>query len=99
MNLDIQTEHVVMQPEWHDLIDVWVARCARFHPEVAGIDLTLRHGKSGQHREEEVDVMAMAGRRNLRVARHAELMSVALHDALDALEHELLVHEAMAPRA
>jgi ribosome-associated translation inhibitor RaiA len=99
MNLDIQTDHIVMRPEWHDLIDAWVGRCARFHPEVAGIDLTLRHGESGHHPGEEVDVMAMAGRRNLHVARHAEVMSVALHDALDALEHELLVHEAMTPRA
>jgi ribosome-associated translation inhibitor RaiA len=98
MNLDIQTEHILMQPEWHDQIDAWVVRCARFHPEVAGIDLTLRHGKSGQHPGEEVDVEATAGRRSLRVAKHAELMSVALHDALDALEHELLVHEAMARR-
>jgi ribosome-associated translation inhibitor RaiA len=99
MNLDIQTEHILMRPEWHDQIHAWVTRFARFHPEVAGIDLTLRHGESGRQPEEEVDVVAMAGRRSLRVAKHAELMSVALHDAFDALEHELLVHEAMARRA
>jgi len=98
MDLDIQTEHTLLRPEWHDQIHAWVARCARFHPEVAGIDVTLRHGESGRHPEEEVDVEAIADRRSLRVAKHAELMSVALHDALDALEHELLVHEAMGRR-
>ena len=99
MNLDIQTEHAVMRPEWHALIDEWVARCSRSHPEVAGIDLTLRRGESGQHPAAEVDVVAMAGRRSLRAAKHAALMTVALHDALDALEHELLVHEAVTRRA
>jgi len=98
MNLDIQTEHILMRPEWHDLIDTWVARCARFHPEVARIDLTLRHGESGQRPGDDVVVEVMAGRRTLRVAKHADLMSVALHDALDTLEHELLVHEAMTRR-
>jgi ribosomal subunit interface protein len=99
MNVDIQTEHVAMQPEWHRMIDQWLERCARSHPEIMDIDVTLRHGEPGRHPGEEVDVVATADGRSLRAARHAELMSVALHDALDALEHELLVHEAVRRRA
>ena len=43
MNIDIQTEHVLMCPDWHRMIDEWVARCRGRHPGVVGIDLTLRH--------------------------------------------------------
>jgi hypothetical protein len=94
MDIDIETEHVVMQPEWHRMIDTWVTRCRKTHPEVAYVDLTLRHGEHGQDRGGEVDVVATAGGRNLRVARHGLTMSMALLDALGALEQELLVHEA-----
>ena len=97
MNLDIQTDQVHMRPEWHRMIDEWVARCARHHPDVVGIDLRLRHGES-RRPHEEVDVVAIAGRRSLRAAKQADVMTVALHDALDALEHELLVHEAVDRR-
>jgi ribosome-associated translation inhibitor RaiA len=98
MNLDIQTEHVVMRPEWHRMIDEWVGRCARRHPDVIEIDLTLRHGEQ-RRAGEEVDVVAIAGRRSLHATKQAGVMAVALHDALDALEHELLVHEAVGRRA
>jgi ribosomal subunit interface protein len=98
MNIDIQTEHVAMRPEWHRMIDEWVEQCARRHPDVIEVDLTLRHGEH-RHAGEEVDVVATAGRRSLHAARQAEVMTVALHDALDALEYELLVHEAVGRRA
>lgn len=39
--------------------------------------------------------MATARGRSLRAAKQADLMTMALHDALDALEGELLVHEAV----
>jgi ribosomal subunit interface protein len=97
MNIDIQTEHVVMRPEWHRTIDEWVERCRRHHPEVVGIDLTLRHGDRRQPGE-EVDVVASARGRSLHATRQAEVMAVALHDVLDDLEHELLVHEAVGRR-
>lgn len=97
MNIDIQTEHVGMRPEWHHAIDTWVDRCRRYHPDVVGIDLHLRHGPG--HPEEEVDVVAFARGRSLRAVRHADGMAEALHDALDTLEHELLVHEAIERRA
>ncbi len=97
MNVDIQTEHVTMRPEWHRMIDEWVQGCRIQHPDIVGIDVTLRHGTTGQA-SEEVDVVAMARGRRLQAARHAYLMDVALHEALDDLESELLVHEAVRRR-
>jgi ribosome-associated translation inhibitor RaiA len=97
VNIDIQTEHVRMQPAWHRMIDEWVARCRRQHSEVASVDVTLRH-RDRSRPGEEVGVVATARGRQLRGAARAGLMSVALHDALDAVERELLVHEAVTRR-
>lgn len=98
MDIDVQTEHVRMQPEWRRMIDDWVARCRTQHPEVAGVEVTLHHGESG-HLAEEVTIDATARRRHLRCAGRGAIMSMALHDALDAIERELLVHEALTGRA
>ena len=94
MNLDIQTEHVVMRPEWHRMIEAWVALCRGRHPGVGALDLTLRHG--GERRAvEEVDAVATAGPRSLRAHATADVMSVALGDALASLEHELWAAEGV----
>src|SRR5919197_6635328 len=94
MNVDIQTEHVAMRPEWRRMIDAWIQGCRKHHPEIREIDLTLRHDAQ-RRAAEEVDVVATARGRRLRAARQAQLMSVALQDALETLERELLVHEAV----
>lgn len=93
MDLDIETEHVAMKPEWQGTIEAWIARCRREHPAVRAVDLMLR--RRDRDREMEVDAVATAGRRDLHATRHAAGMAAALHDALDALEHEILVHEAV----
>jgi ribosomal subunit interface protein len=97
MNIDIQTEHVAMRPEWHHMIDEWLERCARCHPDVVDIDVRLRHDDRRQSGE-EVNVEATADGRTLRASKQAEVMTVALHDALDGLEHELLAHQAIRRR-
>jgi ribosomal subunit interface protein len=88
MNLDIQTQHVAMRPDWRRMIDEWVRRCREAHPDVVGIDVTLRHG-SAARAAEEVEVEASVGGRSLRVTTHGEAMTVALQDALEALERRL----------
>jgi hypothetical protein len=97
MNIDLQTEHVRMQPEWRRMIDDWVERCRTQHPDVADIEVMLRHGDGGPLAE-TVTIDATARRRHLRGAGRAALMSMALHDALDAVDRELLVHEAVTRR-
>src|SRR5262245_45799758 len=97
MNVDITTDHVAMRPEWHDIIDGWLAGCRRRHPDLQGIDVTLRHGDADPAGE-AVDVVALARGRRLRAGTRATDMGVALYDALDVLEHELALNEAVRPQ-
>jgi ribosomal subunit interface protein len=90
MDLDIQTEHVHLQPEWRRAIEDWVRRCARHHPDVRDVEVTLRHAERAG---DEVDAVATARGRTLRTARHAPQMSTALEEALAALEGELFADE------
>ena len=89
MNLDIQTEHVLMQPEWHKVIEEWVALCAKSHPDVGVVDLTLRHGDH-EHDGNRVDALAVARGRTLRAGGQGQRMDVALRNALDGLEREMV---------
>ena len=93
MNLDIQTEHALTRPEWHRMIDEWMERCARRRAGLTGLELTLRHGERAGPGE-EVDIVATAHGHTLRASRQGELMTVALRDALNVVEHELLAGEA-----
>jgi ribosome-associated translation inhibitor RaiA len=94
MNLDIQTEHVAMTPEWHRVIDDWVALCRHRHPQIGALEFTLRRG-SERTAGEQVDAVAFAGRRSVRAHARAEVMGVALGDALERLERELCVGDAV----
>ena len=96
MDIDITTEHVAMRPEWHEIIGSWLEQCRRRHPDVDGVDFTLRHMDS-QPAGEEVDLTALAGGRRLRAATQATDMRLALYDALDALDRELALNEAVRP--
>lgn len=98
MNIDISTEHVAMRPEWHDLIGTWLEGCRRRHPDVQAIALRIRHADSDPAGE-AVDLVAQARGRSLHAETRATDMSVALHDALDALERELALNEAIRPTA
>src|SRR5262245_222654 len=97
MNIDITTEQVAMRPEWHDILDGWLRTCRRRHPEVEGIDVTIRHADA-EPAGEAVDLVALARGRRVHAGMRATDMSVALYDALDALEHELALNEAIRPR-
>lgn len=96
MNIDITTEHVAMRPEWHDIIDAWLRVCRQRHPEVQGIDFTFRHAEA-EPAGEAVDLVALARGRNLRAGTRATDMGVALYDALEVLERELVLNEAIRP--
>ena len=94
MDLDIQAEHVAMQPGWYREIERWVAHCTRDHPGVTGLELTLR--REGGSAGDAVSIVATRrDRHRLSAAAHATLMADALHEALDTLDHDLLVHEAV----
>jgi ribosome-associated translation inhibitor RaiA len=98
MDLDIETEHVVMRSEWHRMIEEWVAGSAELHPDLASVDLTLRHDEQTGDR---VDAVARVGSRTLRAGAQGELMTTVLQESLGALERELLAvpRTAQAARA
>src|SRR5262245_60316800 len=70
MNIDITTEHVAMRPEWHDIIDAWLNGCRRRHPDVQGLDVTLRHADF-EPMCEAVDLVALARGRSLHARTSA----------------------------
>jgi len=96
MNIDIVTEHVAMRPEWHDIIGAWLDRCRHRHPDVDGVDLILRHSDY-EPAGETVDLVARARGRRLRTATRATDMGTALCDALDGLDREIALNEAVRP--
>jgi ribosome-associated translation inhibitor RaiA len=98
MNIDIATEHVAMRPEWHDIIDTWVQTCRRRHPDVDEVDFTLRHAEA-EPAGEAVDLVALTRGRSLRAGTRATDMGTALYDALEVLERELALNEAIRPQA
>ena len=86
MNLDIETDHVLMRAEWHKMIDDWVARNAMEHAKLAAVDLTLRHD---ERKGDQVDAVARVGGRTVRATAEGT-MPTALRDALDALQRQLV---------
>jgi ribosome-associated translation inhibitor RaiA len=96
MNIEITTEHVAMRPEWHDILDAWLQACRRRHPELEGIDVTLRHADF-EPAGEAVDVAALTRGRSLHAGTRATDMGTALYDALDTLDRELALNEAIRP--
>ncbi len=89
MDLEIQTQHVTMQPEWLELIEKGVEKLAKRHPRVTRVHVTLKHGQHHRQGQEEADILANVPGRTLRVAKQEETMTVALHAGLEALEREL----------
>jgi ribosome-associated translation inhibitor RaiA len=98
MNLDIETRHALMRPEWHRIIDDWVSRETTTHADLRAVDLTLEHDERAGDR---VDAVARVGRRTVRAAAGGQ-MAAALRDALAALEREVDAcaagQRAIAPR-
>src|SRR3990170_658058 len=45
MDVEIQTHHVDMQPDWRALIDERLARLAERYPKLIRVHVTLRHGR------------------------------------------------------
>jgi ribosomal subunit interface protein len=92
MDVEIQTQHVAMQPAWQDLIDRRIARLGAHYPRLIRVHVTLKHGRHHAQGTEQVDIVASFPGATLRAAKEKEDMTAALHAALDALEDELAKH-------
>ncbi len=92
MDVEIQTQHVEMQPEWRALIDDVLARLVARYPDLIRVHVVLRHGRHHEHGLEQVDVVATCPGATLRAAKQEEAMRDAVHAALGALEREVAAH-------
>ena len=91
MDVEIQTQHIEMQPTWRALIDERLQRLAARYPRLIRVHVTLRHGRHLRGLE-EVAIVATCPGATLRAAKQEEDMRAALHAALDALDRELAAH-------
>jgi ribosomal subunit interface protein len=89
MDIEIQSLHVEVAPEWRTLIDDRLAMLAARYPELIRVHVTLKHGAHHQRGLEEVDVVATCTGGTLRAGKQEETMRAAVHAALDALEREV----------
>ena len=92
MDVEIQTQHVTMQPEWRALIDERLACLAERYPQLIRVHVTLKHGRHHLRGTEEVDIVATCPGATLRAAKQEEEMRDAVHAALDVLERKLAAH-------
>jgi ribosomal subunit interface protein len=92
MDIEIQTQHVEMRPEWRAIIDERLAHLAERYPRLIRVHVTLKHGRHHVGGVEEVDILASYPGATLRAAKQEEDMRDAVHAALDALERELASH-------
>lgn len=92
MDVEIQTQHIDLQPEWRAIIEQRLERLAARYPEIVRVHVTVKHG--GHHRRgtEEVDIVANCAGATLRAAKQEGDVRDAVHAALDALERELAAH-------
>jgi ribosomal subunit interface protein len=92
MDIEIQTQHIDMQPEWRDLIDQRLARLAERYPKLIRVHVTLKHGRHHLRGVEEVDIVGTYPGATFRTAKQEEEMRDAIHAALDSLEREVAAH-------
>jgi CspA family cold shock protein len=92
MDIEIQTQHIAMQPEWRALLDERLARLGERYPELIRVHVTLRHGRHHRRGVEEVAIVATCSGGTLRAAKQEETMRDAVHAALDAFEREVADH-------
>jgi ribosomal subunit interface protein len=92
MDIEIQAQQVVVQPEWRSLIEERLARLAERFPKLIRVHVTFKHGRHHLRGAEEVDIVATCPGATIRAAKQEEEMRDAVHAALDALERQLATH-------
>lgn len=92
MDLEIQTQHEMLDPAWRDLVDHQARRLAERYPELLRLHVTLVHGAHHRHGAEEARLVANVEGTTLRAAKHGELVPDAIHAAFAALAIEIECH-------
>jgi len=89
MDLEIQTQHLELDPDLRDLIERLAGNLANRRPEVLRLHVTVRHGLHHRRGSEEVALVANVEGETLRADKHEEELRAAVHAAFRALTIEV----------
>jgi ribosomal subunit interface protein len=92
MDLEIQTQHVTLDPAWRDLIEQSSARIAGRYPETLRLHVTVRRTAHHRAGTETVAVLANVEGGVVRAEKEEEEMRDAIHAVFAALEVGLQRH-------
>ena len=99
MHLEIQTQHLALDPAVRDLIEQTAADIAQRYPDTLRLHVTLKHAPRHRNRAETVSVLANAGGRVMRAEKTADYVRDAIHAAFEAFEVGLERHHQQRRQA
>ncbi|HET7224759.1 MAG TPA: HPF/RaiA family ribosome-associated protein [Candidatus Eisenbacteria bacterium] len=89
MDLEIQTEHIELDPNWRDLIETLANHVEARYPELLRLHVTLKHGPHHRVGFEDVALVANVEGRTFRAEKREEKVRAAIHAAFHALDIEM----------
>jgi CspA family cold shock protein len=89
MDLEIQSQHLTLDPAWRDLIERTAASIAERYPDTLRMHVTLKHTPKHRNGIETVSVLANTEGRVIRAEKTAEYVRDAIHAAFEAFEIEM----------
>ena len=89
MDLEIQTQHLTLDPAWRELIEQSATNIAKRHPDTIRMHVTLKHAPHHRQGAEIVTVLANTEGRVLRAEKTGEYVHDAIRAAFEAFELEL----------
>jgi len=92
MDLEIQIQHLDLDPTLRDLIERLAGHLAARRPEVLRLHVTVRHGMHHRRGSEEVALVANVEGETLRADKQKEQLRAAVHAAFRALTIEVDRH-------
>ena len=92
MDLEIQAQHVTLDPAWRELIEQAAARIAERYPETLRLHVTVRHAPHHRAGAESLALLANVEGAVIRAEKGGEDMREAIHAAFRAFQIELDRH-------
>ena len=89
MNLEIQSRHVGLDPDWRDLIERLSEGLSAHYPGLLRLHVTVSHGRHHRTGSEEVALLANDDGTPVRVAKVEANVHAAIRAAFQAMEIEL----------
>lgn len=86
MDIEIQTQHLTLDPTSRDLIEQLAGGIAERYPDTLRMHVTLKHTPKHRNGSETVTVLANSEGSTLRAEKSAEYVRDAIHSAFEAFE-------------